>query len=73
VSTENKNLTVLPTKGDRQKVDDTLKAVAEQQCDEVVVLAFKDGKSYLHHSKIENMSTLIGAIEWLKYRLMEKG
>ncbi len=65
------NLKVLPSKSERQKVADTLRVVAEQDFDEVVVLGFKDGKSYLHHSKIENTTLVIGAIECLKYRLLE--
>lgn len=62
----------LPDKGERAKVADTLKTVMEQDCDEVVILGFKDGKSYLHHSMIADMARLVGAIEWIKHRLMEK-
>lgn len=65
------NLTLLPRKSERQKVDDTLRIVGEQNFDEVVVIGFKDGKSYLHHSKIENTTLVIGAIEWIKHRLLE--
>lgn len=68
---QSSNLTVIPAKGERQKVSDTLRIVGEQGFDEVVVLGFKNGRSYLHHSKIENMPSLIGAIECLKYRLLE--
>lgn len=57
------NLKVLPSKSERQKVDDTLRVVGEQNFDEVVILGFKDGRSYLHHSKIENTTLVIGAIE----------
>jgi hypothetical protein len=64
------NLTSIPTKTERNLVADTLKTVGEQDFDEVVILGFKNGKSYLHHSKIDDMSKLIGAIEWLKFRIM---
>lgn len=62
----------LPDKGMRAKVADTLKTVGEQDFDEVVVLGFKNGKSYLHHSMIADTPRVVGAIEWIKHRLLEK-
>jgi len=64
------NLTVLPSKADRRKVDDTLQKVKDAGFDEVVIIGFKNGKSYLNHSKIENINTLVGSIEDMKYRLL---
>ena len=61
----------LPTKRERHRVDEALKEAGEQDYDEVVILGFKDGKSYLLHSQIESTVRLIGAIEWLKFRMME--
>lgn len=66
-------LTTLPSIPERNKVPDILKTVSEQDFDEVVILGFKDGKSYLHHSMIHDTPRLIGAIEWLQHRLMESG
>lgn len=66
------SLTAMPSKAERQKVADTLKVVAELDFDEVVILGFKNGSSFLHHSKIEDTPRLIGAIEWIKHRIMEK-
>lgn len=65
------NLSALPTRTERNLVADTLKTATEQDFDEVVLLGFKDGKSYLFHSKIEDIPKLIGAIEWLKFRMMQ--
>lgn len=66
------NLTALPSRAERRKVEDTLRTVGEQEFDEVVVLGFKDGRSYLFHSMIDDTPRVIGAIEWIKHRLMEK-
>lgn len=61
----------LPQRGERSKVSDTLKTVSEQDFDEVVIIGYKNGKSYLHHSKIADTPKLIGTIEMIKYRLLE--
>lgn len=57
---------------DRQKVSETLQTVTEQEFDEVLILGWKDGKTYMHHSALQNTLEVIGALEVLKFRLQEK-
>lgn len=63
----------LPTVGERQHVGEILAHVAGENYDEVVVLGFKDGRTYLNHSRIANEVLLIGAIEVMKLRMITKG
>lgn len=63
----------LPTTGERQHVGEILAHVAGENYDEIVVLGFKDGRTYLNHSRIANEVLLIGAIEVMKLRMITKG
>ena len=64
-------VTIIPTKRERARVDDTLKTVTEQEFDEVLILGWKDGRTYLHHSYLDNTLLTLGALEALKFRLQE--
>ena len=57
---------------DRKKVEETLQTVIEQEFDEVLVLGWKDGKTYMHHSALGDVVRTLGAMEILKFRLQEK-
>lgn len=56
-------LKAMPSRAERQQVNATLDNVRAENFDEVVILGFKNGATYLHHSKIASVPLLVGAIE----------
>lgn len=70
--TDDNRLHVLPSRGEQQKVTDTLQQAIAANFDEVVLLGFKDGKTFLMHSKIANDILVMGALEDMKMRMRFK-
>ncbi len=64
-------VTTIPTKRERAGVEKTLQTVKEQEFDQVLILGWKDGRTFMHHSYIENTLLTLGALENLKFRLQE--
>lgn len=57
---------------ERKGVERTLDLAREQEFDEILILGWKDGRTYMSNSGLDDILRVIGAMEVLKFRLQEK-